>query len=110
MKQKSHISDKTDPGDLAVDFFPRYLRHSKGEWAGTPLQLEPWQVDRIVRPLFGSLKSDGTRRIRTVFVEIPRKNGKSTLGAGIACKLAFADRDLVLHGGQGRVRRKAVQP
>lgn len=76
----------------AVAFFPEVLVHVKGELAGQPLELDKWQADRIIRPLFGwKRKADGTRRYRTVWVEIPRKNGKSTLGAGLALMLLCAD-------------------
>lgn len=75
--------------DAAVAFFS-YLKHSKGEWAGQAFALAPWQVF-ILSVLFGWLKSDGSRRYRTAYVELPRKNGKSTMGAGVGLKLAFAD-------------------
>ena len=29
----------------AVDFFPKYLRFTEGEWAGRPFVLEDWQAD-----------------------------------------------------------------
>lgn len=61
--------------------------------AGQPFKLEPWQRDRIIRPLFGWKRQDGTRKYRTAYVEIPRKNGKSTLCAGIALYLLFCDRE-----------------
>lgn len=73
----------------AIEFFS-YLKHSKGEWAGQSFTLEPWQMF-IVWVLFGWMKKDGTRRFRTAYLEVPRKNGKSTIGAGIGLKLAFAD-------------------
>lgn len=73
----------------AIEFFS-YLKHSKGEWAGQSFTLEPWQKF-IVWVLFGWVKKDGTRRFKTGYLEVPRKNGKSTLGAGIGLKLAFAD-------------------
>lgn len=76
----------------ACDFFSETLVHVKGEKAGQPLELDPWQADRIIRPLFGcKRKADKTRRYRTVYVEIPRKNGKSTLGAGVGLYLLCAD-------------------
>lgn len=65
--------------------------HTKGELAGQPFVLEPWQEQQIVRPLFGWKRADGTRRYREAYIEIPKKNGKSTLAAGIALLLLFAD-------------------
>ena len=66
------------------------LKHSKGEWAGTVLQLEPWQKF-ITENLFGWKKADGLRRFRTAHVEVARKNGKSTLLGGIGLYLLVAD-------------------
>jgi phage terminase large subunit-like protein len=76
--------------DRPLRFFEGLLRHSKGEWAGRPLILEPWQAF-IVASLFGWLRDDGTRRYRTAYVEVPKKNGKSTLAAGIGLYLLVAD-------------------
>lgn len=80
-----------DAADRAVEFFGRFLRHQKGEFAGQPLNLDEWQTEEIVRPLFGWKRRDGTRRYRTAYVEIPRKNGKTTIAAGIGLYLLFAD-------------------
>lgn len=85
---RSSVPD--DPGDFAVWFFGEYLRHWKGEWAGQPFELSEWQ-DEFVRRLFGTIREDGTRQYRTAYVEIPRKNGKSTLCAGLALFLLMAD-------------------
>ncbi len=76
----------------AVLFFEKYLRHSEGEWAGKKFKLEDWEKNDIVRPLFGwKRRSDGTRRYRTAYIEVPKKNGKSGIAAGIALYMAFAD-------------------
>lgn len=75
--------------DHVIQFFS-FLRHSKGEWAGTEFELAPWQ-QFIVGSLFGWKRRDGTRRFRTAYNEIARKNGKSTLSAGIGLYLAFFD-------------------
>lgn len=73
-----------------IEFFG-FLRHSKGPKAGTAFTLEPWQTF-IVGSLFGWRTSKGgPRRFRVAYVEVPRKNGKSTLSAGIALWLAFFD-------------------
>ena len=79
--------------ERACRFFEECLVHVETEWAGKPFVLEPWQRDDIVRPLFGWKRADGTRRYRLCYVEVPRKNGKSTLAAGIALYLLFADRE-----------------
>lgn len=91
MKKKGFYFDK-EAADRAVSFFIKCIVHVKGEWAGRPLILEPWQ-EKIVRDVFGWKRPDGTRKYKTVYIEVPRKNGKSTLGAGLANYLLFADRE-----------------
>jgi len=73
-------------------FFRGYLRHTKGEFAGKPFELLPWQDMLIFRPLFGWCRTeDGYRRFRQVFVEVAKKNGKSAIASGLALLLATAD-------------------
>lgn len=74
----------------------RALRHTKGRLAGRPLIPDPWQVAYVLAPVFGWVHFDedfGTyvRIIRTGYVELPRKNGKSTLAGGIGIYLTAAD-------------------
>lgn len=74
--------------------FCRSLRHIKGStWAGTPLELDLWQVVFVVAPLFGWRRADGTRLYRTLFLEVPRKNGKTTLASALALYALAADRE-----------------
>lgn len=77
--------------DRAVTFIQAFLRHTKGQWAHMPFRLAAWQRDEIIRPLFGWRRADGTRRYRTAYIEIPRKNGKSTLCSAIALYMLYAD-------------------
>jgi phage terminase large subunit-like protein len=79
--------------DLAVAFFEKLLTHTKGEWSGKSFLLLPWQRDDIIRPLFGWKRADGTRKYRFAYIEVPKKNGKSTLAAGVALLLLFADEE-----------------
>lgn len=79
-----------EAADRAVSFF-RCLKHSTGEYAGQPFELMGWQAKDIIRPAFGTLNPDGTRQYRTVYVEVPRKNGKTEIGAGIGLYLLAAD-------------------
>ena len=62
-----------------------------GQWAGQPFTLLPWQRDDVVMPLFGWKRADGTRRFRRAYIEVPKKNGKSTLCGGLALYLLVAD-------------------
>src|SRR5512139_2470424 len=78
-----------DAAEHVLKFFT-ILRHSKGEWAGRLIELEPWQ-QFLLWTLFGWKRADGTRRFRTAYIEVARKNGKSTMGAGIGLYLLAAD-------------------
>lgn len=78
--------------DYAVGFFG-LLQHSKGEFAGQQFIPSPWQ-QFILWQLFGwKHRASGLRRFRTAFVEVPRKNGKSTLSAGIGLLLMVGDKE-----------------
>jgi len=76
---------------MAISFF-KLLKHSKGEWAGRPLMLEPWQ-QFVMWSLFGWKREDGTRRFRTSYLEVARKNGKTTMAAGVGLYLMLADNE-----------------
>ena len=70
--------------------FISLLQHTKGRWAKQPFILEPWQ-DKIVRDVFGTVTKDGKRQYRTVYVEVPRKNGKTALAAALALYMLFIE-------------------
>ena len=75
--------------DYAVQFI-NCLKHTKGRWIGQPFELLPWQ-DRIIRDVFGTVKENGYRQYNTAYVEIPKKNGKSELAAGVALYMTCGD-------------------
>lgn len=87
--QKGYYFD-VEEADRVCYFFENLLRHSKGEWAGKFLSLETWQRAKL-RRLFGWRRPDGTRRFRRSHWWIPRKNGKSTIAAGVALYLMACD-------------------
>ncbi|MCI1673151.1 MAG: terminase large subunit [Bifidobacterium tibiigranuli] len=102
----------TDPRDAEGAYFDpervdkvidtlRHLRHTQGKWAGHPLRPDPWQIAYIIAPVFGWVRrnADGrvVRIIRSVWIEVPRKNGKTTIASGLGLYLAFADGE---HGAQ----------
>jgi phage terminase large subunit-like protein len=77
----------------AIAFFPECLHHTKGSPTskrGTPFKLDTWE-QAVIGNTFGWKKPDGSRRYREVFIFIPRKNGKSTLAAGLDLFLLFCD-------------------
>lgn len=76
--------------DRAVRWIESFCVHTIGDWAGKPFVLARWQR-RIVRKLFGWKNLDGARKHRTVFIAVPRKNGKTTFAAALALYLVIAD-------------------
>jgi phage terminase large subunit-like protein len=74
----------------AIDFFEGLLTHTKGSYARKQFLL-PWWQKKIVSDVFGTLKRDSLRQYRTVYLEVPKKNGKTQLAAGFANYLLFAD-------------------
>jgi phage terminase large subunit-like protein len=73
--------------------FIEQLPHTKGKWAARSqrIELRPWQCFLVV-VLFGWVrKTDGMRRFQWVYWEIPRKNGKSILAAGIGLYMLTSD-------------------
>lgn len=69
--------------DRIVSWFAM-LKHSKGELAGTPIILTPWQKFRECQ-IYGWIhRETGRRRFRKAFTEVGRKNAKSQMEAGEA--------------------------
>lgn len=73
--RSTYVFDETEAGRVCK--FIELLTHTKGELAGTRIKLEPWQVF-ILSTAFGwRRRSDGGRRFRRVYIEVPRGNGKA---------------------------------
>jgi phage terminase large subunit-like protein len=77
----------------AIEFIENYCKHSKGKWAGEPIDLELWQK-AYVAAVFGFVhKIDQTRKYREALLVVARKNGKSTLSSGICLYLMVGDNE-----------------
>ena len=70
--------------------FCQLIKHYQGEWAGREFEPEGWQCF-VLWSLFGWRTAGGARRFRYAAVEVPRKNGKTMLGAVIALYGLVAD-------------------
>ena len=76
-----------------IEFIERFCKHSKGEWAGKPVTLELFQK-AFISALFGFVdRETGLRQCREAMFYVARKNGKSTMLAGIALYMMIADRE-----------------
>jgi phage terminase large subunit-like protein len=73
----------------AVQFIEA-LEHTIGGHSGHYFKLEPWQ-HFVIANLFGFVKLDGFRRYSRAYVEVPRKNGKSTFSNAILLYGLLAD-------------------
>lgn len=75
-------------------FFPRFCSHSKGAFAGQKFTPLDYQTQLILRPLFGWVRAaDGLRRFQKAYIEIPKKNGKTQLIAGLALYMLLGDNE-----------------
>ena len=74
-----------------IAFIERFCKHSKGEWAGQSISLELFQK-AYIQALYGFIDRDtGCGQYRESFFLVGRKNGKSTLLAGLALYMLTSD-------------------
>jgi phage terminase large subunit-like protein len=96
--QRAKRDHKRPPGGYRFDpdrgrrvcRFIEQLPHIKGRWESPLIRLEDWQCF-VLAELFGWVDVEGFRRFKTAYVEIPRKNAKSTIAAGVALYLLTFD-------------------
>lgn len=81
-----------------VCHFIELLPHVKGrQWVGQKIKLEDWQCF-LLGSAFGWIEREtGLRRFKTVYCEVPRKNAKTTIAAGVALYLLVRDDE---HGAE----------
>jgi len=79
----------TSPETKAEAFIREYVRHTSSH-RGQPFNLLPWQRE-ILRRLFTDLLPDGRRRIRTFYLGLAKKQGKSELLAALALYFLLVD-------------------
>lgn len=84
------IPDLLSGGPHFAAYCERYLRHTKGRWAGQPLLYEDWQKDFW----WEALEFDpdtGLRVYNEVGLGLPRKNTKSTMASAGGLYMLDAD-------------------
>ena len=73
--------------------YGRLCKHSKGKWAGQPFEHAPWQRF-ITSELFGwKWEGSGLRRFKMAYIEVPKKNGKSTYMAVLGIYMLHGDEE-----------------
>jgi len=77
-------------GKHVITFIEQFCVQSKGAWAGEPLVLFDWQKDAIMR-LFGWRSANGKRRFKSLYLEVAKKQGKTTLISALCLFLLLAD-------------------
>lgn len=63
--------------------FAQKMPHTSGEWARRKLRIEfeAWQKFALGVPFGWVHKKTGLRRFSEIYIEVPRKNGKSAIAA-----------------------------
>lgn len=95
-----YIRDLENPGYIFqentarayIQFFSTCLTHTVGSYSGQPFEPLPWQKF-ILWNLYGFYLPDGARRFNTAYISMSRKQGKTTLMAGIALAALVFDRE-----------------
>jgi len=75
--------------DEAVQFI-ELLKHTKSPFDGQPFVLLPWQRT-IIEQVYGTLNERRVRKYKYIYLEVPKKNGKSELVAATALLHMFFD-------------------
>ena len=71
--------------------FAENMVHVKGKWMRQNITLEPWQCFLEAVPFGWKKKKDNYRRFNRCYIEIPRKNAKSTIAAANGLYMLTAD-------------------
>lgn len=87
--------DKANKVCDIVQHFP----HIKGIWAQhrKRIELEGWQCFCLMVPFGWMCTATDTRRFRVVYIEVPRKNAKSTIASGVGLYMLACDQEQGAH-------------
>ncbi len=79
--------------------FAQKMPHTSGEWARRKLRIEfeAWQKFALGVPFGWVHKKTGLRRFSEIYIEVPRKNGKSAIAAAVGNYMFCADGE---HGAE----------
>lgn len=96
--QRDDLELREHDPDLAINIMQTTLVHAQGEdlegrpLLGKPFILQPWQVFVIFNLLGFYYKGTDERRFKEAFIMVARKNGKTSLIAGLAWAVSIMQR------------------
>ncbi|EGP4828603.1 terminase large subunit [Enterococcus lactis] len=84
-KKRKDIWFDVDRANEMMDWVETFIKHTKGELAGQPFILEPWEKF-IYSWIYGWMrkneKGQTVRVTREAYIQIPKKNGKTLIAVG----------------------------
>ena len=89
---------RTRDPDLVINIIEKTLVHAQGEdlegnpMMGQPFLLQPWQIFVIYNLLGFYWKGTNERRYKEAFIEVARKNGKTSFVAALAWAVSILQR------------------
>ncbi len=90
--QRDDIYFDEAEGSHMLNFGERYCYQWEDPWEGILMKFQPWQWF-VFQQVYGWIRKDtGTRRFDEVFVEVAKKNGKSSMCAVLANFHLIADK------------------
>ena len=100
-----------EAAERVIQFF-KLLVFAQNRWAGKPFVLQPWQ-EEMIRAFYGVqvLDDEGNwvRYRRFLYNEIPKKNGKTELAAGLGLYHLLADGEAIPNVGIFAVDRENAE-
>lgn len=89
LKRKDIYFDEDEANKIIV-FAEKYCCLWEDKWRGQPVDVRPWMAF-LWQNIYGWFRKDGTRRFKKVYIQISKKNAKTTI-AGITANFhLFAD-------------------
>lgn len=93
-KKRKEIWLDIDAANKAMDFMETFCIYAEGDVAGQPYELKDWQLFAFTN-IYGWKKKDDKGRtvrvVRTNYIQVPRKNEKTTIAAGQATYAMYGD-------------------
>ena len=96
--KRKDIELRTTEPDLVINIIQNTLVHQQGEdlngepLLGKPFILEPWQLFTVYNLAGFYYKGTNERRYKEAFIEVGRKNGKTSFIAGLAWAFSIMQR------------------